>query len=98
VQINRVPDAVLLAGLELGAVIEGEGLAAKSARVVRSGERHAWLEIVLDEGRNRHIRRLLAAFDVSVLRLVRVSVGSLSLGELPRGGWRKLANHEVESL
>jgi 23S rRNA pseudouridine2605 synthase len=88
----------LLADLERGAVVDGERLAAKTARCIRAGVRNAWLEIVLDEGRNRQIRRLLSAFDVSVLRLVRVSVGSLSLGELPRGGWRKLTNQEIESL
>jgi 23S rRNA pseudouridine2605 synthase len=98
VQINRLPDAALLAGLQRGAFVEGERLAAKMARCVRTGERHAWLEIVLNEGRNRQIRRLLAAFDVSVLRLVRVSVGSLSLGELPKGGWRQLTLEEMESL
>jgi 23S rRNA pseudouridine2605 synthase len=98
VQINRLPDAALLAGLQRGASVEGERLAAKTAGCVRAGERHAWLEIVLNEGRNRHIRRLLAAFDVSVLRLVRVSLGSLSLGELPKGGWRKLTNQEITSL
>jgi 23S rRNA pseudouridine2605 synthase len=98
VQINRLPDAALLADLERGAVAGGERLAAKTARCIRVGERHAWLEIVLDEGRNRQIRRLLAAFDVSVLRLVRVSVGSLSLGELSKGDWRKLTNQEIESL
>jgi 23S rRNA pseudouridine2605 synthase len=98
VQVNRIPDAALLADLERGAVVEGERLTAKAARCVRTGERHAWLEIVLDEGRNRQIRRLLAAFDVSVLRLVRVAIGSLQLGELPKGGWRELTNQEVESL
>ena len=46
---------------------------------------NAWLEIVLDEGRNRQIRRLLAAFDIGVLRLVRVAIGGLALGELPKG-------------
>jgi 23S rRNA pseudouridine2605 synthase len=98
VQINRLPDTALLAGLRRGATVEGERLAAKAARYIRAGGRNAWLEIVLDEGRNRQIRRLLSAFDVSVLRLVRVSVGSLSLGELPKGGWRKLTPAEMESL
>jgi 23S rRNA pseudouridine2605 synthase len=98
VQVNRLPDAALLADLQRGAVVEGERLAAKTARCVRTGERHAWLEIVLDEGRNRHIRRLLAALDVSVLRLVRVAVGSLSLGELPKGGWRKVTEREMDGL
>ncbi len=98
VQVNRLPDAALLANLERGAVVEGELLTAKTVRCLRTGERHAWLEIVLDEGRNRQIRRLLAAFEVSVLRLVRIAIGSLQLRELPKGGWRELTNQEIESL
>jgi 23S rRNA pseudouridine2605 synthase len=98
VQINRLPDAALLANLERGAVVDGEQLAAKAARCIRAGAHNAWLEIVLDEGRNRQIRRLLASFDVSVLRLVRIAIGSLRLGELPKGGWRELTNLEIESL
>jgi 23S rRNA pseudouridine2605 synthase len=53
---------------------------------------------VLDEGRNRQIRRLLAAFDVSVVRLVRVAIGSLALGELAKGCWRMLTEQEMDSL
>ena len=73
-------------------------LRAKSARVLRAGERNAWLEIVLDEGRNRQIRRLLAAFDIDVLRLVRVAIGGLVLGDLPKGQWRWLDAGEVAAL
>jgi 23S rRNA pseudouridine2605 synthase len=98
VQIDRLPDAKLLADLEHGIAIDGEHLAAKIARCLRTGEKNAWLEIVLDEGRNRQIRRLLTAFDVSVLRLVRVAVGTLSLGDLPKGRWRPLTEQEMDSL
>lgn len=98
VQVDRVADAALLEALERGVVIDGEPLAAKSARLLRAGGRNAWLEIVLDEGRNRHIRRLLAAFDVKVLRLVRVAVGGLALGELRKGAWRLLNEAEVATL
>jgi 23S rRNA pseudouridine2605 synthase len=98
VQIDRVPDAALLADLERGAVVDGERLAVRSARRLRMGEKNAWAEIVLDEGRNRHIRRLLEAFDVSVLRLVRVAIGSLSLGDLSKGEWRMLTRQEMDSL
>lgn len=98
VQIDRLPDSALLADLEHGAVSNGERLAARSARCLRSGEKNAWLEIVLDEGRNRQIRRLLDAFDVSVLRLVRVAMGSLLLGELAKGQWRMLTQKEMDSL
>jgi 23S rRNA pseudouridine2605 synthase len=98
VQIDRLPDATLLKNLESGMNVDGDMLAAKSARCLRSGEKHAWLEIALDEGRNRQIRRLLRAFDVAVLRLVRVRIGKLQLGDLPKGGWRVLTEHEIESL
>jgi 23S rRNA pseudouridine2605 synthase len=98
VQIDRVPNDELLANLGRGAQVDTEMLRAKSATVLRSGEKNAWLEIVLDEGRNRHIRRLLSAFDVAVLRLVRVSIGKLQLGELPKGKWRALTEEEIEEL
>jgi 23S rRNA pseudouridine2605 synthase len=98
VQIDRLPDAALLADLERGAVSDGERLCVRSARRLRSGEKNAWLEIVLDEGRNRQIRRLLEAFDVSVVRLVRVAIGSLALGELAKGRWRMLTEKEMDSL
>jgi 23S rRNA pseudouridine2605 synthase len=98
VQIDRVPDAALLAKLEQGAIVEGERLAVRSARILRAGGKNAWLTIMLDEGRNRQIRRLLEAFDVSVLRLVRVAIGSLLLGDLAKGRWRLLTPKEVDSL
>ena len=98
VQISGRPDAALLAGLERGVVLDGERLTAKSVKSLRAGDKNAWLEIVLDEGKNRQIRRLLAAFDVSVLRLVRVAVGGLALGKLPKGQWRMLTKPECDSL
>jgi 23S rRNA pseudouridine2605 synthase len=98
VQIDRLPDASLLAALAHPAGLRGERLRVKSARCLRSGKRNAWLEIVLDQGRNRQIRRMLAALDVSVLRLVRVAVGPLSLGKLPKRRWRMLTEQEIESL
>jgi 23S rRNA pseudouridine2605 synthase len=98
VQIDRQPDQELFAALERGVDVGDEILAVKSVRCLRAGTRNAWLEIVLEEGRNRQIRRLLAALGVSVLRLVRVAVGSLALGELPKGQWRPLSVQEVASL
>jgi 23S rRNA pseudouridine2605 synthase len=98
VQIDQLSDAALLANLEHGIVSTGEFLRARSARCLRSGEKNAWLEIVLEEGRNRQIRRLLEAFDVSVVRLVRVAIGSLLLGDLAKGRWRMLTQREMESL
>lgn len=98
VQVDTLPEQALLAALVTGVEAEGEWLRASSARLLRSGERNAWLEIVLEEGRNRQIRRLLDGFDIGVLRLVRVGIGSLQLGELGKGQWRHLNDAEVGAL
>ncbi len=98
VQIDALPDDALIERMLAGVDSDGERLAAKSARVLRQGAKNAWLEIVLDEGRNRQIRRLLDAFGISVLRLVRVAIGSLALGKLGKGDWRELERDEVDAL
>ncbi|GAB2512055.1 pseudouridine synthase [Lysobacter humi (ex Lee et al. 2017)] len=98
VQIDRLPAPGLLAALESGREVDGEHLAAARASLLRAGSRNAWLEIVLDEGRNRHIRRLLDAQGVGVLRLVRVAIGGLALGDLAKGAWRALTPQEVAAL
>lgn len=98
VQIDTRPDPAILARMHAGVVSDGVLLAAKSAKLLRSGERNAWLEIVLDEGRNRQIRRLLQAFDIEVLRLIRVAIGPIALGELVKGAWRMLTPAEVAAV
>jgi len=98
VQVDRIPDPATLVALVRGVSAAGEVLAAKSVDLLRWGQRNAWLEIVLDQGRNRQIRRLLQAFDIGVLRLVRVAIGDVRLGELPKGGWRHLSPAEVDVL
>jgi 23S rRNA pseudouridine2605 synthase len=104
VQVNRVPDESLAAALVAGVRDERDErderdvLAAREARVLRAGARHGWLEVVLDEGRNRQIRRMFAALDIDVLRLVRVAIGPLELGKLAKGAWRQLDDREIEAL
>ena len=98
VQIDIIPDQGALDRMIHGITDKDEQLAAKRVSLLRTGEKHAWLEIALDEGRNRHIRRLLAAQDIGVLRLVRVAIGSLALGELGKGQWRHLTAEEVTRL
>lgn len=98
VQVDCIPDAATLAAMCAGVEEGGEHLRAESASLLRSGAKNAWLEIVLDEGRNRQIRRLLAALDIGVLRLVRVAIGPLALGDLPKGQWRWLTECEHAAL
>jgi 23S rRNA pseudouridine2605 synthase len=54
--------------------------------------------VVVRQGRKREIRRLFERFDIKVLRLKRIAIGSLGLGRLRSGGWRYLTDKEVESL
>jgi 23S rRNA pseudouridine2605 synthase len=67
-------------------------------RELRRGERNSWLEIVLKEGKNRQIRRMLEALDIEVLRLVRVGIGGLELGSLGKGESRKLTAAEKSAV
>jgi 23S rRNA pseudouridine2605 synthase len=76
----------------------GEHLCAKEARLLRHGDKNSWLEITLDEGKNRQIRRLLEALGVGVLRLVRVSIGPLELGDLNKGAVRRLTAEEKQAI
>lgn len=98
VQVDCIPDIEMIVNLMQGVEADGEYLSASSVIVLREGTKNAWLEIVLDEGRNRQIRRLLAAFDICVLRLIRVAIGPLALGELAKGEWRALTPAEVKAL
>ena len=97
-QIARLADIALLASLRRGIEDRGEFLGARRVRELRRGNTNSWLEIVLDEGRNRQIRRLLAACDVKVLRLVRVAIGPVALGELGKGRFRRLGAMEVAAF
>jgi 23S rRNA pseudouridine2605 synthase len=99
VQISAVADERLLHALRNGIrASDGEFLRVKNVRVLRQGEHHSWLEIVLDEGKNRHIRRMLEELKIEVLRLVRVAIGPLALGDLPKGATRPLDREEKQSL
>lgn len=76
----------------------GEILRANSAEVLRRGKRNTWLTIVLDEGKNRQIRRMLEGLGITVLRLVRVAIGPLELGDLAKGAHRALTAQEKQML
>lgn len=67
-------------------------------RRVRDSEKYTHLEITLTEGRNRQVRRMIDALGAAVLKLVRVKIGSISIGTLPIGKWRLLTDREVQTL
>lgn len=94
VQIAAIADERLLEMLRRGVTEGGDFLRVTRASIVRVGERNSWLEIVLDEGKNRQIRRMLQALGVDTIRLLRVAIGPLQLGDLAKGDARALTNAE----
>ena len=99
VQVAAVAGDELLESIRKGVKTrDGDFLTAKSVHILRGGKRNTWLEVVLDEGKNRHIRRMLAEFGIEVLRLIRISIGPLSLGNLPKGSCRPLTSEEMQAL
>jgi len=99
VQIGTVADGELLRAVETGVrTTHGDRLRALRCTLLRSGEKNCWLEIVLDEGKNRQIRKIFEALGIEVLRLVRVAIGPLQLGTLAKGKYRQLEPDEKKSL
>jgi 23S rRNA pseudouridine2605 synthase len=98
VQIAALADEPLLETIRLGVRDRGDFLRVQRVRELRRGERHSWLEIILREGKNRQIRRILEKLGVEVLRLVRVAIGGLSLGDLAKGSCRELTAGEKSSV
>ena len=99
VKIGTVADHNLIRALQRGVRDPDDSiLKVKRSSVIRTGEKNSWIEIVLDEGKNRQIRRMLEALQIEVLRLVRVSIGPLQLGDLPKGVARPLRTDEKLTL
>ena len=99
VHIDRIADNALLDSMLRGIrASSGELLRVKLVHLLRSGEKNSWIEVVLDEGRNRQIRRILENLGVEIHRLVRVAIGPLQLGELEKGATRRVTSVEKRSI
>ncbi|MBB4348594.1 MULTISPECIES: pseudouridine synthase [Rhizobiaceae] len=98
VQIDTLVDDEMLKVMTKGIEKDGETLKARRAIKLREGEKNSWLEIELDEGKNRHIRRMLEVLDIGTLRLIRVAIGDLVLGDLDKGAVRALSEAELDGL
>ena len=83
--------------LTVGLRDKGDFLKARSARLLSANNTRSEAELVLAEGKNREVRRMFKALGLRVLRLQRVAVGPVKLGELPPGKWRMLSRAEVAS-
>jgi 23S rRNA pseudouridine2457 synthase len=112
-QVERIPDDSAIETLRRGVLLnDGPTRPAEVERLdstpelperpvpirFRKNVPTSWLSIVLREGRNRQIRRMTASVGHPTLRLVRVAVGSITLGDLAPGRWRDLSAAELASL
>ncbi len=110
VQVEGFPQPEMLARLEGGVMVKGrqtrrcqvievpEPSLPSRPRAVTPHGPTAWLRIVLHEGMKRQVRHMTAAVGLPTLRLVRIAIGSISLGELQPGDWRYLTGDEIHSL
>lgn len=109
VQVERIPDEESLARMRAGLDIQDYRTLPCQARLiddpgfpprdppirVRQTVPDCWLEVILHEGKNRQVRKMTAAIGHPTLRLVRVAVGKLTLGELAPGQWREVGRGDV---
>ena len=81
-----------------GIVIDGRKTAPCEVRVMNRSDNRANVEMVLHEGRNREIRKMCESQGIEVVRLKRISIGSVKMGKLKQGQWRDLTFDEVKKL
>jgi 23S rRNA pseudouridine2605 synthase len=98
VQVGVVADDDLLGRVCAGVKSRGEPLRVLAVALLRQGKTNSWLEIKLDEGKNRHIRRIFEALEIEVLRLVRIAIGPLQLGDLSKSKVRPLRADEKANV
>jgi pseudouridine synthase len=79
-------------------VLEDGKARVVSCSILRHGEKNSWVRVVVTEGRNRLVKRMFSAIGHSVLKLKRIQLGPIQLGDLPFGQFRHLTPEELEKL
>ncbi len=112
-QVENIPPERALEQLRRGVIVKGQRTRPAEVRLLRpepeifprfppirsrKSTPTAWLEITLREGRKRQVRRMTAAVGHPTLRLIRIAIGPIKLGDLSPGQWRDLSGAELSSL
>ena len=95
---KRLERGMFLSDRRHGSTVGGVRTLPAEIRVVHAESGRSTIDLVIREGRNRQVRRMLAAVELSVKKLERTAMGPLRLKGVPRGSWRPLTSSEVTSL
>lgn len=112
-QVERMPDDVAVGRLTQGILLKGISTRPVEVQVLsaapalpdrpvpirfRKSVPTAWLQITLREGMNRQVRRMTAAVGHPTVRLIRIAMGPVVLGDLQPGHWRELTSSEIAQI
>jgi len=98
VLVNGYPKEEQLKTWRRGVVLDEEWTSSAKVKIIRKGASGTWLNVIMREGKKHQIRRTAQSVGLHVKRLVRTRIGSLRLGNLKLGEWRKLNHAELETL
>ena len=97
-QLNAMPDSESLNLLRTGILLDGKKTAPAKVEVLNPAKHGCEIKVTIHEGRNRQVRRMFEAIGAEVTSLKRISVGNVTLGNLPEGKWRHLNDAERQRL
>lgn len=97
-QLDALPDADSLNVLRNGVLLDGKLTSPAKVEVLKPTKRGCEIKVTIHEGRNRQVRRMFEAIGATVVSLKRISVGNVTLGNLPEGKWRHLNDAERQKL
>jgi 23S rRNA pseudouridine2605 synthase len=97
-KVSGIPDTVKLERLKNGVILEDGRARAVQAEILRPGDKNTWVKIVVTEGRNHLVKKMLQAVGHPVSKLKRIEFGPFQLGRLPAGQVRIVSQEEVEQI
>ncbi len=96
--LNTMPDSEAIKQLRAGIELDGKLTAPAKVEILKPLKRNCEIKVTIHEGRNRQVRRMFEAVGAEVVSLKRISVGGVTLGNLPEGKWRSLNDAERHKL
>jgi len=97
-EITGIPSIKEIREFENGLCIDSIKTSVAKFKILKRRKNSCIVEITIHEGRNRQVRRMCGAIGHPVIKLKRIAVGNINLGNLPEGKWRYLTNAEIKKL